>query len=253
MTANPGPSDKQLPRCLVVEDDPVSAALIAECLRDDFIVDIRSTGEEALAQVRADKPDVVLLDHELPGVNGQYVCREIRKFSDAYILMVTSRNAELDRVLALSVGADDYVTKPFSPSELRARAQALLRRSRQLQNDIGPGSVRHTERESSRRNYGDLSIDQRSRAATANGRSIDLTALEFNLLTAIAERTPAVVPRAELISLAWGDAWPAGQHAIDVHIHNIRRKLRTAGVANGQITTERGVGYRFSFDEPSDE
>ncbi len=222
-------------RALVVDDVPEFAQMSARALRDDgFEVMVVGDGERAVEEVRSAAPDVVVLDLTLPGMDGLEVCRTIRTFSDAYVVMVTGREAEVDRLIGLSVGADDYLVKPFYPRELVARVRAMLRRPR--------SGVAET---SSVRRFGDLEIDPVAREVTVAGRPVALSRLEFDLLDALSERPRASISRDELIERVWGPDWFGDRHVIDVHVSNLRRKLGEDPHAPRYIRTMRGFGFRM--------
>ncbi|GAA3817464.1 response regulator transcription factor [Cellulomonas soli] len=222
-------------RVLVVEDDPAIAHLVAEYLtHDGFRVDVADDGEDGVELARQTRPDVVVLDLMLPGIDGLEVCRRVRTFSDAYVLMLTARGDETDRVIGLSVGADDYVVKPFSPRELSARVQAMLRRPRSA--DVEPGTVRR---------FGDLVLDPQAREVSVRGVPVELTRTEFDVLEALSARPRAVVARRRLLEHVWGEDWYGDDHVIDVHVANLRRKLGDDPAASRYVRTVRGVGYRM--------
>ncbi|HEX6343440.1 response regulator transcription factor [Umezawaea sp.] len=219
-------------KVLVVEDDPEISYLIELALADAGL-DVRSVGDGDLALVAARdwRPDVVLLDLGLPGPDGVEVCRRLRRFSNSYVLMLTCRAEEEDKLIGLSVGADDYLTKPFSPRELLARVQAVLRRPRDL---VGATAVEP----------GPVEIDLEAREVRVAGEVVVLTRIEFDLLAALMENARQVHTREQLRERVWGGSWLADDHAVDVHMSNLRRKLSATGEA-GMITTVRGVGYRY--------
>ncbi|MET1073665.1 MAG: response regulator transcription factor, partial [Umezawaea sp.] len=189
-------------------------------------------GDRALDAALDWAPDVVLLDLGLPGPDGIEVCRRLRQFSNAYVLMLTARGEEVDKLIGLSVGADDYLTKPFSPRELLARVQAMLRRPR----DLAPARPTSVD--------GALEIDRDAREVRVAGEPVALTKIEFDLLAALTENVRQVHTRDQLRERVWGGSWLADDHAVDVHMSNLRRKLGATG-EDGVITTVRGVGYRF--------
>ena len=220
---------------LVVEDDPAIAHLIKEYLgREGFEVDVAVDGEGGVEAARHARPDVIILDLMLPGIDGIEVCRRVRTFSDAYVLILTARGDEVDRVIGLSVGADDYVVKPFSPRELSARVQALLRRPR-----------RDPATEEPLRRFGDLVIDAAAREVTLDGAHVDLTRTEFDLLDTLSARPRMVFERRRLLEHVWGSDWYGDDHVIDVHVANLRRKLGDDPGASRYVRTMRGVGYRM--------
>jgi DNA-binding response OmpR family regulator len=218
------------PTVLVVDDERPLVQLVRSYLeREQFRVVEAFDGRQALDAARTHAPDVIVLDLMLPGVDGLEVAREIRTFSDAYIIMLTARADEVDRIVGLSVGADDYLTKPFSPRELVARIHAMLRRPR----DSDPGR--------DVRRFGDLVIDVDARQVHAHGAPVDVTRTEFDLLDALSERPRLVWSRDQLLERIRGSAEYRDEHVIDVHVGNLRRKLNDPDA----IVTVRGVGYRM--------
>lgn len=223
-------------RVLVVEDEPpIVRVLVGYLEREGFEVTVAGDGETAVEAARQQRPDVVVLDLMLPGIDGLEVCRQIRTFSDAYVLMLTARTEEVDRVVGLSVGADDYLGKPFSPRELVARVRAMLRRPRA----DAPAPVEPPRR------FGDLVIDPASREASLAGRAVELTRTEFDLLDALSARPRQVVTREQLFERVWGGQWFGDPHVVDVHVANLRRKLGDDAQSPRYIRTVRGVGYRM--------
>ncbi len=221
-------------RVLVVEDDAPIARLVADYLgAEGFDVDVAPDGEAGVLRTRSWEPDVVVLDLMLPGIDGIEVCRQVRTFSDAYVIMLTARTDELDRVIGLSVGADDYLAKPFSPRELAARVRAMLRRPRgQASGEVA-------------RIFGDLAIDVGAREVTVAGERIELTRTEFDILDTLSSRPRAVLERRALLEAVWGDDWFGDDHVIDVHVANLRRKLGDDPAESLYVRTVRGVGYRM--------
>jgi len=241
---NAEPASPQRPptglRAMVVEDELPLAALVGSYLeRDGFDVTITGDGADAVARAREVDPDVVVLDLGLPGLDGVEVCRQLRTFSDAYVVMLTARTEEIDTLIGLSVGADDYLTKPFSPRELMARIQAMLRRPRTLP---GPGRSPAATRTVM---FGDLGLDVDGREVTVAGRPIALTRTEFDVLAALARDPGVVVGRAQLIEAVWGQRWIGDEHLVDVHIGHLRRKLGDDAGRGRYVRTVRGVGYRM--------
>lgn len=200
-----------------------------------FAVLTAEDGEDGLRQARESSPDVVILDLGLPKIDGLEVCRTIRTFSDAYVVMLTARSDEIDKVVGLSVGADDYMTKPFSSRELVARIHALLRRRRTTAPE-DPGA----------RRLGDLVVDPVSREVHVAGSRVELTRIEFDLLDALAANPRAVLSRGQLLATVWGEDWYGDEHLVDVHISKLRRKLRSAGDGEAYVRTVRGVGFRLA-------
>jgi DNA-binding response OmpR family regulator len=225
------------PTILVVDDEPPIIDLVRGYLeREGFTVHAESDGPSAVAAVRDLAPDVVVLDVMLPGFDGMEACRQIRSFSDAYVLMLTARSEEIDRVVGLSVGADDYLVKPFSPRELVARVKALLRRPRSG-TSVAPATP-----------FG-LDLDQPRRAVHVDGVPVELTAIEFDILALLAREPGVVVRRQAVLHDVWGPEVVADNHLIDVHVANLRRKLGDDPAQPRFIETIRGVGFRLR--EPS--
>jgi DNA-binding response OmpR family regulator len=224
--------DAAMTRALIIEDAPEMRLLATRLLEQNgFEVAAAPDGEQGLALAQERQPDLILLDLSLPGLDGLEVCRRLRSFSDAYIVIVTAREDELDKVEGLTVGADDYVTKPYSPLELRARIEAMMRRPRT------PQTGSHATRA-----IGDISIDVEARAVSVAGEPVELTRTEFDLLAALSERPGGVLPRDVLLRRIWGPNWFGDAHVVDVHVSNLRRKL---GAAGKQVQTARGVGFRL--------
>ena len=220
------------PRILVVDDEPPIVDLVRGYLeREGYEVTAAGDGVIGLELARATAPDVVILDIMLPGLDGIEVCRRLRAFSDAYVLMLTARGAEIDRVVGLSVGADDYLVKPFSPRELVARVKALLRRPRVA------GSVASLP--------GALSVDEARHEVRVAGATVELTATEFGILTLLARDPGVVVGRATLLDRIWGPEFMRDDHLVDVHVANLRRKLGDDPEHPRFVETVRGVGYRL--------
>lgn len=227
---------------LIVEDAPDAAELATAVMRSaGFDTSVATTAAAATELVRSVRPDVILLDLGLPDGDGTDLCRNLREFSDAYIVMVTSRDDEVDKVLGLKLGADDYVTKPYSPREVLARIEALLRRPRS-----GVRDDADTERR-----IGDLVVHPRANRVVVAGVEVELTRTEFAILDALTERPEHTVPRQVLCARVWGDDWIHDDHVVDVHIANLRKKIDRDGVRH--IRTVRGVGYRMADPVPSPE
>ena len=224
------------PRALVVEDSPEFMLLCQHLLeKEGFDVVVATDGKGAVEQAQKERPDIAILDLGLPDVDGIEVCRQIRQFTDAYIVMVTGRTDEVDKIVGLSVGADDYVTKPFSPRELAARIQAMRRRPRS-------SSVAAS---TTIREYGLLRIDPDVREVTLDGRVLELTKIEFGFLDLLSSAPRRTFTRGQLLEDVWGDNWYGDDHIIDVHVGNLRKKLGESASAPRHIRTVRGVGYRF--------
>jgi DNA-binding response OmpR family regulator len=185
---------------------------------------------------RATAPDLIVLDVMLPGFDGIEVCRQVRTFTDAYIIMLTARDEEIDKVVALSTGADDYLVKPFSPRELIARVKAMLRRPR------GPAAPPGAEPEPAL-TFADLTLDPAARVVLQDGTPVDLTRTEFDLLEALIMAPRAVLSRRQLTDQVWGSDWYGDDQIVDVHIGHLRRKLGDDAAAPRYVRTVRGVGY----------
>ena len=222
---------------LVVDDEVPLVNLVASYLeRDGFRVVRAHDGPTAVDVARAEAPDLLVLDLMLPGFDGLEVIRRLRAFSDAYVLMLTARTEEIDRIVGLTAGADDYVTKPFSPRELVARVRAMLRRPRAGRPDA---SVDPPIR------LGGLTIDEAAREVSVAGQAVTLTKLEFDLLAALASQPGLVFTRRQLIERVWGDDFFGDEHVVDVHLSNLRRKIEPEPDGDRWIETVRGVGYRL--------
>jgi DNA-binding response OmpR family regulator len=225
-------------RALVVDDEPPLVRLVASYLeRESFQVQAAGDGEQAVQLARAWAPEVIVLDLMLPRLDGIEACRRIRTFSDAYIVMLTARAEEVDKLVGLGVGADDYLTKPFSPRELVARIRAMRRRPRAAAPTGAPVAPP--------RRLGLLTVDPATREVHLRGRPVALTRLEFDLLEALSERPRVVLSRRQLLERVWGPDWYGDEHLVDVHIANLRRKLGDDPRRPRHILTVRGVGYRL--------
>ncbi len=229
--------ESSLPTRVLVVDDEQSIRDIGRGFleREGMAVEEAVDGPSAVDAAHAIAPDVVVLDIMLPGFDGFEVLRRIRTFADPYVLMLTARNEELDRIVGLTVGADDYLTKPFSPRELVARIHALLRRRRELASPLGREIA-----------IGPLAVDLPARRVSVGGETVALTALEFDLLAALIRDPDVVVTRQQLLDAVWGADYFGDDHVLDVHVANLRRKLAAAGVSETPIETIRGVGFRFA-------
>jgi len=223
----------QPPRILVVDDEAPIVDLVRGYLeREGFVVESAADGPSAVEAVRTSAPDVVILDVMLPGLDGIEVCRRIRTFSNAYVLMLTARGEEIDRIMGLTVGADDYLVKPFSPRELVARVKALLRRP--LTPAEPPVAI-----------PAGLDLDSARRVVRVDGTVVDVTTIEFDLLAVLIRDPGVVIGRQALLDRVWGPEFVADDHLIDVHIGNLRRKLGDDPTRPRFIETVRGVGYRL--------
>ncbi|MFI7578809.1 response regulator [Kocuria kalidii] len=224
-------------RVLVVDDEKALAAMVASYLvRAGYEVAQEHTGPGAVAAVRTERPDVVVLDLGLPGLDGIEVCRRIRSSSECYVLMLTARGDEEDRLAGLAVGADDYIVKPFSVRELVARVQAVMRRPRTGGAPVRPEAPRV---------YGDLEVDVAGRQVRVGGAPVALTRTEFDLLAALAVRPHEAMSRRRLIDVVWDPAWVGDEHIVDVHIGHVRRKIGDDPADPRWVDTVRGVGYRM--------
>jgi DNA-binding response OmpR family regulator len=222
-------------RVLVVDDEPHIRTVLRGYLEGDgFAVTEAADGEGALAALRDDPPDLVLLDIMLPGIDGLEVLRQLRTFSDAYVVLVTARAEEVDKLVGLGVGADDYVTKPFSPREVTARVKAVLRRDRGVRAGVA-APLR----------FDGLTIDTVGREVEANGASVMLSSLEFDLLAALAEAPGRVYSRAQLLERVWGYDFYGDERVVDVHIRSLRARLGDPAADPHLIATVRGAGYKF--------
>ncbi len=225
-------------RILLVDDEPPLVRLLTGYLsREGYEVLTAGDGLTALDLARTARPDVIVLDLMLPGLDGVEVCRRLRQFSDAYVLMLTARAEEVDRIVGLSVGADDYVTKPFSPREVVARVKALLRRPR---GESAPDDA-HPPPQS----LGDLVIDRARFELTQREEVVNLTPREFQLLAVLAEYPGRVFTRPELLDRVWGDR-SYDEHIVEVYVANLRRKLNDDPSQSRYLQTVRGVGYRLA-------
>ena len=225
-------------RVLIVEDDPVVVETLTTYLRHAGF-EVTATGDGADGLARAQAPDVamVILDWMVPGMNGPEVCRRLRAVSTVPVLMLTARTAEDDRIRGLDTGADDYVPKPFSPREVVARVQALLRRS-----PTAHGGVRATRPPTT---VGDLEVDHFRREVRAAGTQVVLTPTEFRLLEALASHPGRAFTRDELLARAFGPDYDGLDRTVDTHVTNLRRKL-AAAAGRSLIQTVHGVGYRLT-------
>lgn len=243
-TAEPGGADFGY-RALVVDDEEALAEVVASYLqREHFDVTVCHSGAAALAVAHEVDPDVVVLDLGLPGIDGLEVCRQLRTFSDAYVVMLTARDTEVDTIVGLSVGADDYVTKPFSPRELVARIRAMLRRPRSV-GASASAEVRGPGDTGQRRVFGPLTIDVAGREVFVDGALIPLTRTEFDILAALSSRPGVVWSRRQVIDAVWGEPWVGNDHLVDVHVGHLRRKLGDDPSQPRFVYTVRGVGYRM--------
>lgn len=220
---------------IILVEDEVSIQRVASAYleHEGFQVIWIDNGNDVLETVRQQRPDLVILDLMLPGLDGMEVAARLRQESDVFILMLTARSEEVDRVAGLRIGADDYMTKPFSPRELVARVQAILRRRR------AATTSEHTLR------FTHVQIDPERREVRAADQSLDLTTTEFDVLLALARHAGKVLSREQIIDLVWGDNFFGNDRVVDVYVGQVRRKLEAV---TGQVLvrTVRGVGYQFT-------
>ncbi len=220
---------------LVVDDEPHIRTVLRGYLEaEGFAVSEAADGEAAIRQVRQHAPDLMLLDVMLPGIDGLEVLRRVRTQSDVYVILVTARSEEVDKLVGLGVGADDYVTKPFSPREVAARVKAVLRRDRAARE--AAGSVLWFE---------GLTIDPEAREVRVDGALVNLSALEFDVLTALADSPGRVFSRRQLLERVWGYDFFGDERVVDVHIRSLRARLGDEAANPRLIATVRGVGYKF--------
>ncbi len=223
-------------KILIVDDEPPIIDMLSYNLkRGNYEVIVAWDGEEALQQARREEPDLIILDLMLPGLDGLEVCRTLRRERDVPIIMLTARDDEIDRVVGLELGADDYVVKPFSMRELMARVKSVLRRS----------APRPTQAPSTLIHLGPLRIDPGRRETSLNGITLDLTALEFDLLRFLADHAGRVLSREQLLERVWGYDYFGDLRVVDAAVKRLRAKLRSAAPAGELIVTVRGVGYKL--------
>lgn len=234
-------------RILVVDDEQALAGIVASYLRrDGFEVTVAHDGRTAIELVRQQPPDVVVLDVMLPGLDGFEVCRHIRNHTDCYVLMLTARDDEVDKVVGLTVGADDYLVKPHSPRELGARIRAMLRRPRNAgagYSELSAGGSGSSDAREHLIEIGELRVDLEARRVWVDGVEVQLTRTEFDLLALLAAAPRRAFTRRQLIESGWGANWFGDEHVVDVHIGHLRRKLGDDAVEPRFIRTVRGIGY----------
>ena len=222
---------------LIVDDDVKLVKLLqAYFEKDGFITYSVNDGLDALEAVREKKPDIIILDLMLPGLDGWGVCRRIRRDSDVPIIMLTARDEESDRLVGLEIGADDYVTKPFSPKEVVARAKVVLRRTHKQMVHYKPMQV------------GNLMIDLERHLVTQDAQSIELTPTEFKLLEILVAHTGKVLSRLQIVEQTQGYTFEGYERTVDAHIKNLRRKIEVNAKAPQYIHTVYGIGYKFTSD-----
>lgn len=224
-------------KVLLIEDDQVTAELVRSLLEEArFEVAVALDGPSGLARARAEAFDVMVLDVNLPGLDGLTLCLEIRKVCQSAILFLSSRGEDLDKVIGLEAGADDYLSKPFNARELVARVRALLRRSRRFPET--PPEVEGTAR------WGELQIDEEARELRVAGQPVHLTATEFSLLLAFTQRAGRVLSRQQLMDLVWGADWVGDERTVDVHLRHLRNKILELH-PHDYFPAVRGRGYKF--------
>ena len=223
-------------RILVVDDDPTISDVVARYLRGDgYDVAVALDGQAALDQAAESYPDLVVLDLMLPKIDGLEVCRRLRALGDVPIIMLTAKGEEMDRLLGLNLGADDYLTKPFSPRELVARVKAVLRRT----------AVVPTPYEGETLRFEDLSINPLTRHVVAAGKDVELTAKEFDVLLYLAQHPKQVFSREQLLNDVWDYLYAGDTSTVTVHIRRLREKIERDPARPGFIQTVWGVGYKF--------
>ena len=224
-------------KILIVDDEPSILKLISAYLEPEgYEIFTAKDGIAGLKAARAFDPDLVILDVMLPGLDGVEVLTRLRRESDVYVILLTARTEEMDRVIGLTVGADDYVTKPFSPRELTARVKAALRRIH---------NVTKLKEERTVLSFQHILIDVGARKITVDDNPIDLTAIEFDLLKSLAENSGRVLSREQLLENVWGESYYGETRVVDVHLGHVRKKLGRDDL----IATVRGIGYRFEDEK----
>jgi DNA-binding response OmpR family regulator len=225
-------------KILVVDDERKILSLVRGYLeREGYRVTEATDGHQALEAFHRETPDLIVLDLMLPEVDGLEVCRAVRRTSEVPIIMLTARDEDADKLVGLELGADDYITKPFSPRELVARVRAVLRRARSVQTPASsPAHLVH----------GDLVLDEERFEAACHGQPLALTPAEFRILAALARAPGRVLSRTQLLDMALGETYEGYERTVDVHIKNLRRKLAAAGAGEGcTIVTVHGLGYKL--------
>jgi DNA-binding response OmpR family regulator len=222
---------------LVVDDEKLIVKGIKYSLeQDEMIVDVAYDGEDALSLVRQNQYNLVLLDVMLPKLTGLEVCQQIREFSQVPIIMVTAKGEDMDKIMGLEFGADDYITKPFNVLELKARIRAILRRSAKKEDQVKGSRIR----------VRDLEIDHESKRVFVEGREANLTAKEFDLLELFSQNPGKVYSREALLNTVWGFDFPGDVRTVDVHVRRLREKIEKNPSDPNYINTKWGVGYYFN-------
>ena len=223
-------------RVLIVDDEKLIVKGIRFSLeKDDYEVDTAYDGGEALEMAKENTYDVILLDLMLPVMNGMDVCRQIREFSDVPIIMLTAKGEDMDKILGLEYGADDYITKPFNILEVKARIKAILRRTRAAKKNVEENVIVN----------GDVRIDKDNRRVQICGREINLTGKEFELLEFLVANPGKVYGRAKLLQLIWGKDYPGDERTVDVHVRRLREKIEPNPSEPRYVQTKWGVGYYY--------
>ena len=224
------------PTVLVVEDESAIADTILYALRTEGMqVETCTLGSEALDRVRSRRPDLVILDVGLPDISGFEVCRSMRTFSDVPVIFLTARHEEIDRIVGLEIGADDYVVKPFSPRELAARVRVILRRAKGASDSPHPSPMAQEE--------ADFVHDTDGARLAYRGRWLDLTRYEYRLLALLVQHPGRIFARSQLMDLVWHDSLDTVDRTVDTHVKTLRAKLREIDPAGDPIRTHRGMGY----------
>ena len=223
-------------RVLIVDDEKLIVKGIRFSLeKDDYEVDTAYDGGEALEKAKENTYDVILLDLMLPVMNGMDVCRQIREFSDVPIIMLTAKGEDMDKILGLEYGADDYITKPFNILEVKARIKAILRRTRAAKKNLEENVIVN----------GDVRLDKDNRRVQICGREINLTGKEFELLEFLVANPGKVYGRAKLLQLIWGKDYPGDERTVDVHVRRLREKIEPNPSEPRYVQTKWGVGYYY--------
>ena len=223
-------------KVLIVDDEKLIVKGIRFSLEQEGMqVECAYDGEEALAMIQKNTYDVILLDVMLPKLTGYEVCQQVREFSDVPIIMVTARDDDMDKILGLEYGADDYITKPFNILEVKARMKAIMRRSKKKEDDVKEAV------------YGDLKLDCNSRRVYISGKEVNLTAKEFDVLELLVFHPNKVYGRDALLDLIWGKDYPGDARTVDVHIRRLREKIEQNPSEPKYVHTKWGVGYYFEY------
>ena len=223
-------------KVLIVDDEKLIVKGIRFSLEQEGMqVECAYDGEEALAMIQKNTYDVILLDVMLPKLTGYEVCQQVREFSDVPIIMITAKDDDMDKILGLEYGADDYITKPFNILEVKARMKAIMRRSKKKEEDIKEAV------------YGDLRLDCNSRRVYIEGKEVNLTAKEFDVLELLVFHPNKVYGREALLDLIWGKDYPGDARTVDVHIRRLREKIEQNPSEPKYVHTKWGVGYYFEY------